>query len=279
MSIDTSVSRRAFLAAAAASPLVLPAAITTIPLGLELYSVRDELKKDLTGTVAAVAKMGYQCVEFYAPYYDWTPDYARQVRAQLDSLGIRCYSTHNGLNSFSPTGIGKAIELNHILGTKYAVLAHPGDVQGVAGWQRVVETINTAQEKLQAEGLNAGYHNHGVEWHPVEGRKPMEILAAGFDKHVMLQLDVGTCIEAGSDPVAWINANPGRIRSVHLKDWSPEGGYKELFGEGVAPWRKILDAAKTTGGVEYLLIEQEGSRYPELETAEKCLAAYRNLHV
>jgi sugar phosphate isomerase/epimerase len=66
---------------------------------------------------------------------------------------------------------------------------------------------------------------------------------------------------------------------VHLKDWSPEGGYKVLFGEGVAPWRKILDAAKTTGGVEYLLIEQEGSRYPELETAEKCLAAYRNLHV
>jgi sugar phosphate isomerase/epimerase len=277
MSIDTSVSRRAFLAAAAVSPLALRGAVKPIPIGLELYSVRDSLKNDLTGTVAAVAKMGYQCVEFYAPYYDWTPDYARQVRAQLDSLGIRCYSTHNGLHSFTPEGIGKAIELNHILGTKYIVLAHPGDVKGIDGWKRVIDAINTAQTKLRAVGLNAGYHNHDLEWRPVEGQKPIELLASGTDKHVMLQLDVGTCLETGNDPVAWINGNPGRIRSLHLKDWSPESGYKALFGEGIADWPKIFNAAQKAGGAEYYLIEQEGSRFPELETAEKCLAAYHKL--
>ena len=95
----------------------------------------------------------------------------------------------------------------------------------------------------------------------------------------MLQLDVGTCIEVGSDPVAWINANPGRINSLHCKDWAPgEGkGYKVLFGEGVAPWPKIFQAAESTGGVEYYLIEQEGSRFPSLETAERCLANFKKL--
>jgi sugar phosphate isomerase/epimerase len=85
----------------------------------------------------------------------------------------------------------------------------------------------------------------------------------------MLQLDVGTCVEAGSDPVAWINANPGRINCLHCKDWaSGEGkGYRVLFGEGVSPWPQIFKAAEKTGGVEYYLIEQEGSRFPSLETA------------
>src|SRR5438105_10612985 len=100
----------------------------------------------------------------------------------------------------------------------------------------------------------------------------MEVLAANTPKDFMLQLDIGTCIEAGSDPVAWINEHPARINSLHCKDWSPEEGkdYKVLLGEGVAPWKKILDAAEKTGGVEFYLIEQEGSAYPPLETAERC---------
>jgi sugar phosphate isomerase/epimerase len=95
----------------------------------------------------------------------------------------------------------------------------------------------------------------------------------------MLQLDVGTCVEAGSDPVAWIRANPGRIRSIHCKDWSPDPakGYKVLFGEGVADWKGIFQAAESVGGVEYYLIEQEGSRFSEFDTARKCLQAYRSL--
>jgi len=106
----------------------------------------------------------------------------------------------------------------------------------------------------------------------------MEILAANTDKSVMLQLDVGTCLEAGSDPVAWVKTNPGRIRSMHCKDWSPEKGYKVLFGEGVTPWKELFAVAESTGGVEFYLIEQEGSDYPEMETAERCLAAFRKIH-
>jgi sugar phosphate isomerase/epimerase len=91
---------------------------------------------------------------------------------------------------------------------------------------------------------------------------------------------VGTCLEAGSDPVTWIRANPGRIRSIHCKDWSPdaEKGYAVLFGEGKADWNSIFAAAESVGGVEYYLVEQEGSRFSEFDTAKKCLQLFRALH-
>jgi len=161
-------------------------------------------------------------------------------------------------------------------------MASAGRTSTVDDWRRVAETLTKSMEKLRPVGLSAGYHNHQTEFRKLDGKRPIEIIAAGTPKDFMLQLDVGTCVEVGEDPVAWINANPGRIRSLHLKDWTAgddkdEKGYRVLFGEGQSPWRKILDAAEKTGGVEYYLIEQEGSRYSEFETAEKCLAAYRKM--
>ncbi len=107
----------------------------------------------------------------------------------------------------------------------------------------------------------------------------MEVLAANTPPEVMLQFDVGTCIEVGSDPVAWIRANPGRIRSLHCKDWAPgpDKGYSVLFGEGDAPWKAIFNAAESVGGVEYYLIEQEGSRFPAMETAQRCIDAWKKI--
>ena len=271
-------SRRSFLTWAAAAPLVTAAPRSkNLPVGLELYSVRNELKQDLTGTVRAVAKMGYQGVEFFAPYFQWTLEYAKEVRALLDDLGIRCFSTHNDANSFASENLSRALDLNQILGSKFIVMASAGRVENLDAWKAVADRLNQGADKMKPAGLRAGYHNHQAEFRPIEGRRPIEVLAANTGKNVMLQLDIGTCIEAGSDPVAWINQNPGRIMSMHCKDWAPgpEKGYQVLFGEGVAPWNKIFEAAETAGGIEYYLIEQEGSRYPALETAERCLAAYR----
>ncbi len=273
-------SRRRFMEFLAAAPLgaaSLAAATKQIPIGLELYSVRHDLAKDLPGTVEAVAKMGYQCVEFFAPYYQWTPAYARQVREQLDRLRMPCYSTHNNKVSFTPQGIGKAMELNHILGTRFIVLAWPGNITTLDGWKELAEMLNKANDTMKRHGFHAGYHNHDAEWKPVDGTKPMQVIANNTEKSIMLQLDVGTCVAAGSDPVAWVKSHPGRIRSMHLKDWSPKGGYTVLFGEGVTPWRRLIAAAKSVGGAEYFLIEQEGSRYPELKTARLCLQNYHKM--
>ena len=278
-------SRRSFLrsvTAASAAAVTASAAAADkadrIPVGLELFSVRHELEKNPSATLEQVARIGYECVEFYSSYYDWTADHAKEVRQQLDTLKLRCYSTHNSMKSFTPDGTEKAIELNKILDGKYIVLASPGkDENSLDAWKEVAEALNRANDRMKSAGLHAGYHNHDVEWKPIQGQKPIEIIASNTDKSIMLQLDVGTCLEAGSDPVAWIESNPGRIRSLHLKEWSPDGGYRVLFGEGAAPWKKIFAAAEQRGGVEYYLIEQEGSRFPELETADRCLIAYRDL--
>ena len=281
------LSRRTFLAVTAAAPFAAGASfaaaapqIKQIPIGLELYSVRDELRKDQTGTVREVAKMGYQCVEFFGPYIQWTPQQAKDMRALLDELNVRCYSTHNGENAFTGDRLEKATELNLTLGSKYIVMASANRVTSLDGWKAVAEKLNQAAEKIKSQGLRTGYHNHQAEFTPLEGQRPMEVLAANTTKDVMLQLDVGHCIETGADPIAWINQNPGRIQSLHLKDWSrdPDVGFKALLGEGVVPWKMLFEAAEKTGGAEFYLIEQEGSRYSSMETAERCLAAYKKLH-
>src|SRR4029077_15652092 len=118
------LSRRSFLAFSAMLPWALSArAAKSIPVGLELYSVRETLKKDPEGTVRAVAQMGYQCVEFYAPYFEWSESETKQMRKLLDDLGVRCYSTHNDETYFSSEKINRARDLNLILGTKYMVQA------------------------------------------------------------------------------------------------------------------------------------------------------------
>jgi sugar phosphate isomerase/epimerase len=279
---DNRMTRRSLLTAAlvASSGALAVGALgkpRRLPVGLELYSVRDELAKDLMGTVRAVAKMGYEVVEFYSPYAAWTPAYAQDVRKLLDDLKIRCLSTHNDRRGLEGDGLKKAIELNRILGSNTIVMASAGRTDTQDDWKRVAETLTQAAQTLQPLKMRAGYHNHQLEFMERDGFRPMPFLAAHTPREVTLQFDVGTCIEAGFDPIAWIKANPGRIRSLHLKDWGVGAarGYKVLFGEGDAPWDKLLTAAEAKGGAECLLIEQEGSRFPALETAEKCLANYR----
>jgi sugar phosphate isomerase/epimerase len=279
------LSRRRFLTYSAVLPWAWSArAADSTPVGLELYSVRGELKRDPQTTLRAVAGMGYQCVEFYAPYFDWTESQAKETRKLLDDLGIRCYSTHNDSSFFNKEKLQKARDFNLILGSNYMVMASSQPKPGVDGWKAVAETLNFAAEQLESTGLKAGYHNHQLEFTPAADlplkARPIEIIAKNTKPTIMLQLDVGTCVEAGSDPVAWIRANPGRIRSLHCKDWSPDPakGYAVLFGEGVADWKNIFAAAESVGGVEYYLVEQEGSRFPELDTARKCLQEFRTRH-
>ena len=204
----TQFTRRSFLALAGALPLATRAAFAAskIPVGLELYSVRDFLAKDLTGTVRAVAKLGYEVVEFYSPYLQWTPQVAGDVRKLLDDLGVKCPSTHNGNNVFTPEGLKKAIELNQAIGSKAIIMASPGPAKTVDDWKALSDRLNAAADTLRPLGMVAGFHNHALEWKLVDGQRPMDIIASRTAKDVVLQFDVGTAVEAGADPIAWITA-------------------------------------------------------------------------
>lgn len=274
------LSRRSFLAAAGAAAALPTVAQKKRPLvGLEMYSVRQEMAKDIFTPVRAVAKMGYECVEFYGPYINWTMDQIREMRKLLDELNLKCLSTHNGANNLLPENMAKTIEWNQTLGSKYIIMASPGKVEPTAdGWKKVADVLTKADEIARKSGLSVGYHNHQMEWRPVEGQKPLEIIAKNTPQSVVLQLDVGTCVETGNDPAAWIRSNPGRLKSIHCKDWSKEKGYRVLFGEGDSPWKAIFQAAESVGGIEFYLIEQEGYDLPPFETVEKCLANFRRIH-
>jgi len=292
-SMQSSLSRRSFLAATVTTPFVAalsaapagrrPVAVTAAVrpmVGLELFSVREELAKDLFGTVRAVGKAGYEAVEFFSPYYQWEPAYAKQVRQLLDEVGLKAPSTHNGANVFSPEGLKKAIDLNVIIGSNLIVMASAGrGVATIDDWKRVAERLTAASETLRPLGMRAGFHNHQTEFTPIEGTRPIDVIAKHTPSDFVLQFDVGTCVHAGQDPVAWITANPGRITSIHCKDWAPgEGpdkGYHVLTGEGAVNWKAIRAAAESVGGVETYLIEQEGSRFTPFETIEKCLATWK----
>jgi sugar phosphate isomerase/epimerase len=302
----TLLSRRRFLQLSGAAPAVIaaqsllmgeavpvraedapasPPSPKRYPIGIELFSVRGELAKDLPKTLRTVAKIGYEVVEFYSPYIGWTFPFAKDVRSQLDDLGLRCFSTHNGFESLLPgETMSRAIELNQILGARHIIMASaPRNTRSVDDWKRLCGHLATAVDELKPHGLFTGFHNHRIEWLPIEGgQRVMDIISANTPKEFILQFDVGTCLDAGADPIAWINANPGRIKSVHLKDWAPgdkadEKGYRVLFGEGIAPWKEITAAVESVGGVEFYLMEQEGSRFPEFETAERCLASWKKL--
>jgi sugar phosphate isomerase/epimerase len=276
------LSRRTFLSMAAALPFAASAALRgarTVPVGLELYSVRGELAKDLLGTVAAVGTMGYQVVEFYAPYLDWTTEQAKGVRKVLDDTGLKCHSTHNNGPSFTPDGLKKAIDLNQIIGSTAIIMASAPRATGIDAWKALGDQLTAVSAQLKPLGMATGYHNHQVEWRPVDGKRPMDVIAANTPTDVILQFDVGTCLEVGADPLAWIAANPGRIKSVHCKDWAPGRGYNVAFGDGNAPWKKIFDAVEATGGVEYYLVEQEtgADNGGELPMVQRCLENWKKL--
>jgi sugar phosphate isomerase/epimerase len=268
----------------ASEPATVTLPPSKYPIGIELYAVRGELARNLPDTLRAVSQMGYEAVEFYAPYLGWTFPYAKEVRRRLDDLGLRCYSTHNSFAALTPGDtMTKAIELNQIIGARHVILASPPEAKTLDDWMRVSGQLSAAVETFKPHGLSAGFHNHRIEWNQVDGgKRVMDVLAANTPAEFVLQFDVGTCLEAGQDPVAWIRANPGRIKSLHLKDWAPgsdadQKGFRVLFGEGVGPWKDIIAAAESVGGVEFYLMEQEGSRYSELETAQRCLDTWRTM--
>ena len=296
------LTRRDFLAQSGATAALLAAApmrpdlamtrvhgdaapLSKIPIGIELYAVRNELRRDLPATLRAVKGYGYEVVEFFAPYLGWTIPYAKTVRTMLDDLGMRCYSTHNGIASLVPGDtMTKAIEINQVLGSRMIVLASPPmQASGPDDWKKLAAQLAAASATLAPHGLAAGFHNHSAEWQKTsDGQRPMDILASNTPNEFVLQLDVGTAMQAGADPVAWITAHPGRIRSVHLKDWAPgdekdEKSFRVLFAEGASPWKRIITALESTGGVEFYLMEQEGSRFSELETARRCLATWKRM--
>jgi sugar phosphate isomerase/epimerase len=246
-----------------------------IPIGLQLYSVRADCARDLPNTLAAVAKMGYVGVEF-AGYYNRT---APELRKMLDDLGLKCCGTHTGLNTILGDELPRTVEFNRTLGNKYLIV--PGLPEerrnSPAAWRETARLMNEAAERVRPEGMRVGYHNHGVEFQPMEGQLPWDIFFGAAKPEVVMQLDFGNALHGGGNPIPYVERYPGRATTVHLKEYSATDE-KALIGEGDVNWQQLFQLCETVGGTEWYIVEYEAaSELTPLESVDRCLQNLRKM--
>ena len=245
-----------------------------VPIALQLYSVRDDCAGDLSLTLQAVAQMGYEGVEF-AGYYDRT---AEELRGMCDDLGLKVAGTHTGLNTLLGDELAKTVAFNQTLGNPYLIV--PGLSEeyrnSQQAWRNTAKIFNDIAEKIADQGMFAGYHNHTVEFESLEGKVPWDTFGSNTRDDVVLQIDIGHTLRAGSDPVSFIKRYPGRSKLVHIKEYASTNG-EALIGEGEIPWDDVFDACETVGGTEWYIVEQESYPYPPIECAERCIDALRKM--
>lgn len=243
-----------------------------IPIALQLYSVREDCQRDLPGTLAAVAKMGYEGIEF-AGYYGRT---ARELRTLADDLGLEIISTHIGLDALLGDESERTVEFNRIVGNTHLIV--PGLAENRrnsrAAWLDTARVFNEIAERLQPYGMKTGYHNHAIEFTPMDGELPWDTFFGNTSKDVIMQLDIGNALHGGGDPMPFWRKYPGRALTVHLKEYSKTND-EALIGEGDVDWQEVFDLSDTIGGTEWYIVEQESYAYPPLECVEKCLQNLR----
>lgn len=248
--------------------------MANIPIGLQLYSVREDCAKDLPGTLKAVARMGYQGVEF-AGYYGYS---AEDLRKMLDDLGLKCCGTHTGIDTVLGDEIEKTMDFNQTLGNIYLIVPGlPGQYTATIGdWLQTANLFNEISEKARKRGFYVGYHNHHTEFHEIEGSRPWDVFFNHTHPDVVMQIDIGNALVGGARAVDYIDRFAGRARTVHLKEHAA-GNDKALVGEGDVDWDEVFRACETVGGTKWYIVEQESYAYPPLECVEKCLQNLRKM--
>ena len=286
------VSRRGFIAKSVAAAAVLASSADgasqdqkkkqraknrsrrRAPIGLQLYSVREDCKRDLPGTIAAVAKMGYKGVEF-AGYYDRT---AGQLRKMLDDNGLVCCGTHTGLDTLLGDNLARTIEFNKTLGNKYLIVPGLPEKYRTShqAWLDTAKLFNELAEKVKPHEMLVGYHNHSIEFTAMDGELPWDTFYGNTRKDVVMQIDVGNAIHGGADPLPYLYKYPGRAITVHVKEFS-KTNKKALIGEGDVNWKAFFALCKAVGQTEWYIVEQESYAYPPLECVQRCLRNLRKM--
>ena len=260
-------SRRTFLKASGAAVAAtcvsvgrLNAAPLRIPIGLQLYSVRELLPKDFDGTLRKVREAGYTEVEA-AGYYDRT---AAEFRKAMDQAGLRCVSTHHQLGVLQPRH-DELIEYGHQLGLDYMICsssmrrdpALTGPLT-LDDWRWVAGEFNRIGEKVKAAGMTFGVHNHIPEFGSEGGVVFYdELLRLTDPKLVVFEMDCGWGAATGRNPGDYLSKTPERFPLLHVKDMArgADGKFHStVMGRGVVDYRPILRAAT---GLKHYFIEQE----------------------
>lgn len=235
-------------------------------LGLQLYSVRDEVEKDMLGVLKSVAQLGYQGVEF-AGFFGH--DLA-QLRQLLASLGLMAIGTHTRYLDIE-SDIDRVIADHHALGAAYCTIPYY-KAESVAAWREFAENLNGFARRFNDAGIKLSYHNHRFEFEPVEGSTPFAILREVCDPALLgLELDVAWAQKGGHDPADLIAGLGAQCPLIHLKDLSQEGDDANI-GTGLVDMGAVLKAADGAG-VVWGIVERDSAPPPTLKSAKANLNA------
>ncbi len=244
-------------------------------IGLQLYTIRDEMQKDVPGSLKKVSDIGYKYVELAnysdGKFYGYEPS---EFKKLVNGLGMIILSSHAGVN---PKGItndeAKKMAEDHAkLGAKYCMQPwiEEADRKSIAGYQRMVAEWNKVGKIMKEHGVQFGYHNHDFEFDTVEGKVPyFDVFLPEMDKNLLtMELDLFWATKAGIDPVELFKKYPGRFQLFHMKDMLTKkapvfttNGVNDFapVGTGLIDFKRIL-AAKKIAGMKYMIVEQDSSK-------------------
>jgi sugar phosphate isomerase/epimerase len=277
-------SRRTFIKtsaiAAAGAALLKHDAFASAPkkgiVGLQLYSIREEMKKDPLASLKEVAKMGYTYVEHAnyvdGKFYGYAP---KEFRKVLDDLGLKMVSGHTvfGKSHWDSTkkdfsdSWRKLVDDAAILGQKYVVSPSMDETMrnNYDDFRGYMDIFNKCGELCNKQGMKFGYHNHSFEFaESLNGEKLFDIMMKSMDpKKVVVQLDMGNLYNGGAIALDVVKQYPGRFENLHVKDEieAPAGGREKyestIIGEGIVNTKEVTDLATKIGGAQVYIIEQE----------------------
>lgn len=235
--------------------------MTNIPIGIQLFSLRGEVARDLPATLKAVTGIGYQGAEpwgYGGESLEWQGHSAQDIRRFYDDNGLTCCGIHLSTSALQGDNLARTVEFNQILGNHFLIVAMDKQrMSSRAGILELANILNETAAKLAPENMFTGYHAHGFDFETVEGEIAWDVLFANTRSEVIMQMDIGNCANGGGDPLGTLRRFPNRARSVHLKDFggpSPES----VIGEGKADWPEIFRICETMQNTEWYVVE-EGS--------------------
>ena len=237
-------------------------AITSPQISVQLWSVKDDVAADFTGTLTKLAAMGFKGVEFagnFGPYSN-NPQGLKQL---LDKLGLKASGAHVSFEQMNDKNFANTVAFYQAINCKYLIVPMDKRAFTTEGAKLVAAELNAIQQKLTPLGMHTGYHNHAEELQGDEGQTPWDVIGQNTAQNVVLQQDVAWTEAAGKDPIAYIHAYPGRIAITHYKAAAPVPNNPEhpIIGQDTTDWKALIHASKTRGGTHWLVVEQEA--YPE----------------
>lgn len=255
-------------------------------IGIQVYTLRDLMAKDLVGTLQKVADIGYKNIELFGygegKYFGKS---IAEMRKITDDLGLKVVSAHylsgQGSNAWG-TPVNqweKAVEDAAKMGQKYMTVAFllPDERKSLSDYKKVADLLNKAGEVTAKYGITMAYHNHDFEFIPLEGQVPMDVLLKNTQADlVKFELDIYWIKKAGLDPIQFFKQNKGRVPLWHVKDMEKESGDFAPVGDGVIDWMAIFKEEKTAG-LTHFFVEQDNHKYgTPLENIEKSLKWLRS---